>query len=125
MVTLDLTTTLFNKEIKLIEAILTSLIVAVASKAALDAWFYGTLFSTARAHTEAWRESNSLHTSLAGELLSCRFCLGYHVSFLITVLCCFNDLSFILLVPVWLAARAVEHEVELELRRRDERRDNG
>lgn len=108
----------------MIEALLTTLIIALASKGTLDAWFDGTIFSTARAHAEAWRESNSAYTSLAGELLSCRFCLGYHVSFWITVLCCFNGLSLILLLPVWLASRAIEHEVELEIRRRNERRDN-
>lgn len=124
MGTLGLIITLYSKEAKLIEALLTTLIVALASKGVLDAWFDGTVFSTARAHAEAWRESNSAYTSLAGELLSCRFCLGYHISFWITVLCCFNNLSPILLLPVWLAGRAIEHEVEIEIRRRNERRDN-
>lgn len=96
----------------MLESILAAFIVAVASKAALDAWFEGSIFATFRAHAEAWAYSDNKLLLLLGELLTCRFCLGYHVTFWLALLCCFNNLNFIPLVPVWLAARAIEGLIE-------------
>ena len=96
----------------MLEAILTVVIVAAASKAALDAWFEGSIFATFRAYAEVWAYSDNKALLLLGELLTCRFCLGYHVTFWLALLCCFNNFNFIPLVPVWLAARAVEGFIE-------------
>lgn len=104
----------------MIEALLMVVLVAVASKAALDAWFDGSIFDTPRAYAEAWAYSDSTILLLLGELLTCRFCLGYHVTFWLTLLCCFTDFNFIPLVPVWLAARAVEGFIDNKLGVRDE-----
>ena len=101
----------------MIEAILCTVLVAVASKAALDAFFEGSLFAMARAYTEAMKYSDRKTVSLIGDLFSCRFCLGYHVCFWLSVLCCINGISWLLLVPVALAARAIEHQLYLEIGR--------
>ena len=100
----------------MIEAILCSLMVAMASKAALDAFFDGSVFATIRAYWEAMKYSDRKIVSIVGELLSCRFCLGYHVTFWLSVLCCINGISWLLLVPVALASRAIEYQLYLATR---------
>lgn len=104
----------------MLDALLASLLVTLAARAALDAWFEGSIFATARAYAEAWKYSDTKVTALFGELLSCRFCLGFHVTFWLAVLCCIAGISWLLLVPVALAARALEFQIYLELKEEDE-----
>lgn len=96
------------------------IIAAVSTKGALDAWFEGSLFATARAYTEAWGYSDNRCVSLIGELFTCRFCLGYHVSFYISAVCCYSISEFSLLIPMALSARVIEGEIEKIIRRLDE-----
>ena len=102
------------------DVFLAVVVVALASKAALDAWFEGSVFATARAHTEVWKYSDRKGVALIGDLMTCRFCLGYHVCFWLSFLCCFRNYEFVLLVPTALAARAVEYHIDLALRRKDD-----
>lgn len=102
------------------EALLYAIMAALASRAAMDAWFEGSIFATARAYSEAWRYSDTKMTSLLGELLTCRFCLGYHVTFWFSVLYCINGASWLLLLPVALTARALEYQLYLLLKEEDE-----
>jgi hypothetical protein len=116
---------IFKQEVLVMEyemgdVFLAAVIVALASKAALDAWFEGTIFATARAHTEVWKYSDRKGVALIGDLMTCRFCLGYHVCFWLSFLCCFRNYEFVLLVPTALAARAMEYHIELALRRKDD-----
>lgn len=100
----------------MVEAIFCAVLVAIASKAALDAFFEGSLFAMARAYGEAMKYSDRKIVSIVGELLSCRFCLGYHVTFWLSVLCCISGISWLLLVPVALASRAIEYQLYLATR---------
>ena len=116
---------IFKQEVLVMEyemgdVFLAVVVVALASKAALDAWFEGTIFATARAHTEVWKYSDRKGIALIGDLMTCRFCLGYHVCFWLSFLCCFRNYEFVLLVPTALAARAMEYHIELALRRKDD-----
>ena len=116
---------IFKQEVLVMEyemgdVFLAVVVVALASKAALDAWFEGSVFATARAHTEVWKYSDRKGVALIGDLMTCRFCLGYHVCFWLSFLCCFRNYEFVLLVPTALAARAVEYHIELALRRKDD-----
>lgn len=116
---------IFKQEVLVMEyemgdVFLAVVVVALASKAALDAWFEGSVFATARAHTEVWKYSDRKGVSLIGDLMTCRFCLGYHVCFWLSFLCCFRNYEFVLLVPTALAARAMEYHIELALRRKDD-----
>lgn len=104
----------------MIDVLITTLLVAVATKAALDAWFEGSVFSVARAYAEAWKESDKKIVSLFGELLSCRFCLGYHASFIFSIMCCLFIGNWVLVLLVAFAARGFEYEMEKVLRRLDE-----
>ena len=100
----------------MIDVLIATFLAAVATKAALDAWFEGNVFALARAYAEAWRSSDRKVVSLFGELLSCRFCLGYHASFVFSIICCLllNNWLFVLLVAF--AARGMEYEMERYLR---------
>lgn len=104
----------------MVDVLITVCLVAVATKAALDAWFEGSVFATARAYSEAWKESNSKILSLVGELLTCRFCLGYHMAFIFSITACLFLDNWLLLILVAFAARGMEYEVERLLRRFDE-----
>jgi hypothetical protein len=107
------------------ETILLIIITAVSTKGALDAWFEGSLFATARAYTEAWKYSDSTSVSLIGELFTCRFCLGYHVAFYLATICCYSISDFSMLPLIALSARVVESELEKIIRRFDEPRNTG
>jgi hypothetical protein len=95
----------------MIDVLIVTFLVVAAAKAVLDAWLEGSIFATARAYAEAWKESDRRVVRLFGELLSCRFCLGYHVSFILSVMFCCLLPSWVLIAVVALAARGIEHEV--------------
>jgi hypothetical protein len=95
----------------MIDVLIVTFLVVAATKAVLDAWFEGSVFATARAYAEAWKMSDRRVVSLFGELLSCRFCLGYHVSLILSVTFCFLLPSWVLIAVVALAARGIEYEV--------------
>lgn len=87
-------------------------LVGLAAKAALDAWLLGSLFAPARARFEYWRDDGEwAATRLLGELMVCRFCLGYHVTFWLTILTLPIVPTAWLLPLVWLGGRAVERMV--------------
>lgn len=98
-------------------AVLYAALVGLASVAVLDAWLLGSLFAGQRARCEYWRDEGDWRaTRLLGELLTCRFCLGYHVSFWLAILT-------MPLVPtawpfplVWLGGRAIERLAHRVLR---------
>lgn len=95
----------------MVDVLIATFLVAAASKATLDAWFEGTIFGTARAYAEAWKVSDRWVVSIFGELLSCRFCLGYHASFNLSCIFYFLLPDWIILLVVALAARGIEYEV--------------
>lgn len=95
----------------MIDVLIATFLVAAASKATLDAWFEGTIFGTARAYAEAWKVSDRWVVSTFGELLSCRFCLGYHASFILSCIFYFLLPDWTILLVVALAARGIEYEV--------------
>lgn len=98
----------------MIDGLITTLLVTAATKAALDAWFEGSIFSLARAYGEAWKASDRKIVSLFGELISCRFCLGYYASFIFS--CCLLFDNWLLVLLVTFAARGIEFEIERFLR---------
>ena len=95
----------------MIDVLIATFLVAAASKAVLDAWFEGSIFGTARAYAEAWKVSDRWVVSHFGELLSCRFCLGYHASFIMAGIFYFLLPDWVILLVVALAARGIEYEV--------------
>jgi hypothetical protein len=52
------------------------IVLALAARACLDAWFEGSLFADWRARAEVW-------DNWLGVLLGCRFCLAYHMPWLV------------------------------------------
>jgi hypothetical protein len=95
----------------MIDVLICVLLVTFATKAVLDAWFEGSVFAIGRAYAEAWKSSDKKITSLLGELLSCRFCLGYHVSFLLSITCCAFISNWLLIFLITFAARGMEYEI--------------
>jgi len=63
-----------DRVMHLVELITYFITVVFATDAALRAWFYGSLF-------QKWREYFYNKPGLLGDLLSCPFCLSYHVVF--------------------------------------------
>ncbi len=98
-----------------LSAVLFAALVGLASVAVLDAWHLGSLFAGLRARSEYWRDEGGwAATRLLGELLTCRFCLGYHVSFWLSILTLPLVPTAWLLPFVWLGGRAVERLVGRE-----------
>lgn len=56
-----------------------------AVSAVLDAWFYGSIFSTWRAKLQAWRGGDGVK-GFFGDLLTCSFCSAYHLPWLMGLL---------------------------------------
>lgn len=94
----------------MIDVLICVFLIVFATKAVLDAWFEGSVFATARAYAEAWKESDKTIVRLFGELLSCRFCLGYHASFVFSIMCCAFISNWLLIFLVSFAARGMEYE---------------
>jgi len=85
----------------------------LASKAVLDVWFNGSIFSWHRAWAELLRDEGAWKVSrLLGELLTCRFCLSYHTSLWFT-LCCIPILPWWALAPWWFAVRTAARFVDI------------
>lgn len=69
------------------EMLVAALLVALATRATLDCWMQGSIFSRGRARMELWRDDDFyFYRRLLGELMTCRFCLAYHVAFWLAVL---------------------------------------
>lgn len=95
-----------------LSAVMYALLVGLAAVAVLDAWLDGSLFADGRARCEFWRdEGERKATRLLGELLTCRFCLGYHVTFWLAILTLPLLPTAWLLPFIWLGGRAVERIV--------------
>lgn len=95
----------------MIDVLIGTLMVVFATKSVLDAWFEGSVFALPRAYTEAWKASNSTVVRLAGELLTCRFCLGYHVSFIFSLVCLAYVSDWFIVFLIMFAARGMEYEL--------------
>lgn len=102
------------------DTLLRAVLVALAARALLDLWLEGDLFSPWRSNLEEWRtlwRSGAKAPRLRlmgflGKLLTCRFCLGYHVTLWLALLS-----SWIAAAPqelpfLWLAAVALDHLAE-------------
>ena len=77
----------------------------LGSKAILDVWFLGSIFSWYRAWAELIRDEGEWWLSRKfGELLSCRFCFSYHSSLWLSLFC-LPVLPWWSIVPWWLAVR--------------------
>ena len=64
------------------------IVVALAAGAIIEVWHKGSVFSTARAYTQAWQDVIP-HDSPRGlllELINCPFCKSYHVPFYLFLL---------------------------------------
>jgi len=97
-------------------AVFYALLVGLAAVAVLDAGLLGSLFAGWRARFEYWRdEGNWRATRLLGELLTCRFCLGYHVTFWLSILTLPLVPTAWLFPFVWLGGRTVERLIHKRL----------
>ena len=93
-----------------------ALLVGLAAAAVLEAGLLGSLFAGWRARFEYWRdEGNWRVTRFFGELLTCRFCLGYHVTFWLSIMTLPLIPTAWLLPFVWLGGRTVERLVHRRL----------
>lgn len=95
----------------MIVAVMASATLGAATTAALAVWFQGELFDGARAGAEAYRDSpdEGFWPSTGrffGKLLTCPFCLSYHVSaWLVVLAVCVGLLPWEVSPFVWLAAQ--------------------
>jgi hypothetical protein len=81
------------------------LLCVLGSKAVLDVWFNGSIFSWHRAWAELLRDEGEWWLSRKfGELLTCRFCFSYHSSLWLSLFC-LPILNWWVIVPWWLAVR--------------------
>ncbi len=87
---------------------------AFGSKAIIDCWFLGSIFSWYRAWAELIREEGSWWLSRKlGELLTCKFCFSYHSSLWLTLCCLPLMPSWWLMPPWWLAARTAARFLDI------------
>jgi hypothetical protein len=94
----------------------------LASKAVLDVWFKGSIFSWHRAWAELLRDEGKWKLSrLFGELMTCRFCFSYHTSLWMSLFC-LPVLPWWALVPWWLAVRTTTYFVDSLEEALDERK---
>lgn len=81
------------------------LLCVLGSKAVMDVWFKGSIFSWHRAWAELLRDEGEWWLSRKfGELLTCRFCFSYHSSLWLSLFC-LPILNWWAIVPWWLAVR--------------------
>jgi hypothetical protein len=95
----------------MIDVLIATIMVMFATKSFLDAWFEGSVFALPRAYTEAWKGSNNSVIRLSGELFTCRFCLGYHVAFIFSLICSFFVTDWLIIFLIMFAARGMEYEL--------------
>ncbi len=85
----------------------------LGSKAVLDVWFKGSIFSWHRAWAELLRDEGEWWlTRKFGELATCRFCFSYHSSLWMSLFC-LPILNWWIIIPWWLAVRSAAWFVDL------------
>jgi hypothetical protein len=103
--------------------VLAFVLCALASKAVLDVWFKGSIFSWHRAWAELLRDEAKWKVSrLFGELMTCRFCFSYHTSLWLSLFC-LPVVPWWAIAPWWLAVRTVTSFIDTFEEMLDERKD--